>query len=46
MYGVRLSSPRFNIQVPHVLPEISIPPSVTPDNVNTIIVDSSGTLGG
>lgn len=27
-----------------MLPEISIPPNITPDNVNTVIVDSSGKL--
>lgn len=28
--------------VPHALPEIAIPPNISPDNVNTVIVDSSG----
>lgn len=32
----------FTEDVPHVLPEICIPPSISPDNVNTVIVDTSG----
>lgn len=31
----------FTEEVPHIIPEISIPPSVSPDGVSTTIVDSS-----
>lgn len=33
------SCPSF--KVPHVLPDVTIPREITPDNVNTVIVDSS-----
>ena len=32
------------LQVQHVVPEVTIPPEVTPENVTTYIVDSSGEL--
>lgn len=30
------------LQVQHVVPEVTIPPEVTPQNVTTYIVDSGG----
>ena len=30
------------IQVQHIVPEVTIPPEVTPENVTTYIVDSGG----
>ena len=32
------------MQVPHVVPEVTIPPEVTPENVTTSIVDTSCTF--
>jgi hypothetical protein len=32
-------------QIQHVVPEVTIPPEVTPENVTTHIVDSSGNAG-
>ena len=29
-------------QVQHIVPEVTIPPEVTPENVTTYIVDSGG----
>ena len=34
-------APRFSSQVQHVVPEVTIPPEVTPENVTTSIVDTS-----
>lgn len=31
------------LQVQHIVPEVTIPPEVTPENVTTYIVDSGGT---
>lgn len=39
---IALLTETFTESAPHVLPEISIPPSISPDNINTVIVDSSG----
>jgi hypothetical protein len=30
------------LQVQHIVPEVTIPPEVTPENVTTYIVDSGG----
>ena len=32
------------LQVQHIIPEVTIPPEVTPENVTTYIVDSGGML--
>ena len=36
------SSRSLSLQVQHVVPEVTIPPEVTPENVTTYIVDSGG----
>ncbi|KAJ1507361.1 ERMES complex Ca(2+)-binding regulatory GTPase gem1 [Coelomomyces lativittatus] len=33
----------FISEVQHVLPEFTVPPEATPENITTYIVDSSGT---
>jgi len=41
-----LLTEQFSQDVPHVLPEITIPPELTPEGITTVIVDTSGNKQG
>lgn len=38
----RYTNSNVTTQVQHIVPEVTIPPEVTPENVTTYIVDSGG----
>lgn len=42
--SLRLTLLNVCIQVQHIVPEVTIPPEVTPENVTTYIVDSGSTF--
>lgn len=41
-HSTRIRGTDIHPQVQHVVPEVTIPPEVTPENVTTYIVDSGG----
>ena len=41
-FKARYANSNFTAQVQHIVPEVTIPPEVTPENVTTYIVDSGG----